>query len=73
MNRGGLPPMEAIVSATGRAADVIGIGGDRGTLEAGKRADAIVVDGNPMDDFAVLSAPRLVVQDGVAMTPAVFH
>ncbi|MEI2387400.1 amidohydrolase family protein [Breoghania sp. JC706] len=73
MNRGGLSPMEAIVAATGRAAAVIGIGGDRGTLEAGKRADAVVVGGNPLDDLAVLSAPRMVVQDGIAMTPAVFH
>jgi imidazolonepropionase-like amidohydrolase len=50
----GMPPMEAIVSATKTSAEVIGIEKDTGTLEAGKWADLIVFDGDPLADIASL-------------------
>lgn len=46
----GLSPMEAIVCATKKSADVIGAF-DRGTLEPGKKADFLILDGNPLDDI----------------------
>jgi imidazolonepropionase-like amidohydrolase len=46
----GLPPAEAIVAATSRAAELLGIA-DLGTLAAGKSADFIVLDANPLADI----------------------
>ena len=46
----GLPPSEAIVAATQRPAEVIGIG-DLGTLAVGKSADFIVLNANPLDNI----------------------
>jgi imidazolonepropionase-like amidohydrolase len=50
---GGMTPMEAIVSATKTAAEACGLK-DVGTLEPGKVADIIVVDGDPLNDIDVL-------------------
>ena len=49
----GLSPMEAIVAATRTSADALGILGKLGTLEPGKQADVIIVDGNPLDDISL--------------------
>ena len=46
----GLPPAEAIVAATSRAAEVVGLA-ETGTLAVGKRADFVVFDANPLDDI----------------------
>jgi imidazolonepropionase-like amidohydrolase len=46
----GLSPMDAIVCATKNSAEVIGAP-DRGTLETGKEADFLVLNGNPLDDI----------------------
>jgi imidazolonepropionase-like amidohydrolase len=46
----GLSPMDVIVASTRNAAEVIGLY-DAGTLEAGKSADFIVMDANPLDDI----------------------
>ena len=50
----GMTPMQAIVSGTGEAAACCGLGDDLGTVEQGKLADLIVVDGNPLGDITVL-------------------
>ncbi|MSP66751.1 MAG: amidohydrolase family protein [Alphaproteobacteria bacterium] len=63
----GLTPMQAIQTATRNAADAIGMLPDLGTVEAGKIADLIAVDGNPLDSIAHLQKIeriKLVVQDG---------
>jgi imidazolonepropionase-like amidohydrolase len=46
----GLSPMEAIVCATKNSAEVLDAS-DRGTLEVGKKADFLVLNGNPLDDI----------------------
>jgi imidazolonepropionase-like amidohydrolase len=51
---GGLSAMEAIVAGTKNAAGCCHLDDQVGTLEAGKLADLLIVDGNPLDDIAVL-------------------
>jgi imidazolonepropionase-like amidohydrolase len=50
MVEAGMTPAQVIVAATGRAAEFVGLA-DRGTLAAGKRADLLVLDANPLDDI----------------------
>jgi len=54
VRRFGLSPMDAIVAATRRAADVLGVGAEVGTVEPGKLADLVVLDGDPLSDLAAL-------------------
>ncbi len=64
----GLTPMEAIVAGTRNTADALMILDRVGTLEPGKLADLIVVDGNPLDDITLLQDEHnvvLVITDGV--------
>jgi len=63
--RGGLSPAEAIRSATVVPAEAMGLGADLGTIEPGKLADLVVVDGNPLTDIKDLRRTRRVVKDGV--------
>ena len=63
----GLTALEAIAAATVVAADACGLGDELGTVEPGKRADLLVVDGDPLADPRILlDAERiwLVVQAG---------
>lgn len=64
MAREGLTPMEVIVCATRNGSEVVGMADQIGTLEPGKLADLIVVDGNPLADLTVLRKPSLVVKGG---------
>ena len=47
----GLTPLQAIQCATGNAAQVLGDAKNRGTLEVGKRADFLILDGDPLVDI----------------------
>jgi imidazolonepropionase-like amidohydrolase len=61
----GLRPMEALVAATGGAAQNLDLAHDLGTVEVGKLADLIVVDGDPATDIAAVGRVRLVMKEGV--------
>jgi imidazolonepropionase-like amidohydrolase len=50
MVEAGMTPMQAIVAATSRGADYLRLR-DSGVLAPGKRADFLVLDGNPLDDI----------------------
>ena len=65
----GLSPMQGIQAATGWAAECVGLEKEIGTLEAGKLADLLVVDGDPLRDVGVLrdhSRIKLVMKGGEA-------
>ena len=49
-----LTPMEAIVAATKTAAEACRVDDKVGTVEAGKLADLLVVNGDPLDDISIL-------------------
>ena len=65
----GFTPMEAIQSASLVAARAMGMEGDSGTLEVGKRADFVVLDADPLDDIANVRRTRWVVRDGRMFDP----
>ncbi|MFX0126327.1 MAG: amidohydrolase family protein, partial [Candidatus Hodarchaeota archaeon] len=50
----GMTPMEAIVAATKVGAETLGLEKEIGTLEKGKIADILIIDGNPLDDITIL-------------------
>ena len=54
----GLSPMQAIVAATGHGAECIGLDHELGTVAAGKKADLILVKGDPLEDISVLEEGR---------------
>lgn len=63
----GMSPMQALVAATGWAAECLGLERDIGTVKAGKLADMVAVDGNPLKDIALLQDRahiRLVMKGG---------
>ncbi len=56
----GFRPETAIQCATRVNAEILGIEDQTGTIEEGKSADLIVLDGNPLEDLRTLSAVRMV-------------
>lgn len=60
----GEAPMRAIQAATSRPAAELGMAGRLGTLERGRLADVIAVEGDPLADITALRRVRLVVQNG---------
>ena len=64
----GFSPMEAIESGTRVAAHVLGLEKELGTIEEGKLADVVMVEGNPLEDIEILlkeESIRLVMKEGV--------
>lgn len=57
----GMSPSDALIAATREAADLLGMIDDCGTVEAGKRADLILVDGDPLADVRTLCHPEAIV------------
>ncbi len=60
----GLSSMDAIVAATRGGAEALGMTDRLGTIEAGKWADLILVDRDPMEDVSALKSVSWVMQDG---------
>jgi imidazolonepropionase-like amidohydrolase len=72
----GLTPMETLVCATKTGAEILGREGEIGTLEVGKLADVLVVDGDPICDMSVLedrSRFIAVMQGGIVKAGQLTH
>jgi imidazolonepropionase-like amidohydrolase len=65
MVEGGMPPMEAIQTATLNAAKLLKIDDRQGTLEELKIADVVAVEGDPLADIKVLRNMVFVMKEGV--------
>lgn len=69
MARAGLEPMDLLVAATRGSARVLGIESEVGTLEAGKRADLLVLDANPLEEIHNLRKVHGIVKGGCWLEP----
>ena len=59
-----ITPMEAIICATQTSAECLGIADETGTLEAGKSADVVIVEGDPSADITALHNVNTIVAQG---------
>jgi len=64
MMAGGMTAMQAMAAATSSAAGALGMEDRIGSIQPGKQADLVVVDGDPTADITALSRVRLVMQAG---------
>jgi imidazolonepropionase-like amidohydrolase len=64
MAEGGMSKEDVLVATTSRAADLLGVGEELGTIEPGKRADLVLVDGDPFDFGTLDQRIDAVYQDG---------
>jgi imidazolonepropionase-like amidohydrolase len=67
MVEGGMTPMQAVEATTRSAADLMGLADELGTLEPGKRADLVVVSGDPLEVGTLAERIEAVYQDGVSV------
>jgi len=61
----GMTPMEAITAATASAADLLGWSDRIGTLQKGRFADLVAVNGDPLADVTILQKVQFVMKGGV--------
>jgi imidazolonepropionase-like amidohydrolase len=65
MAKAGMTPIQIVQAGTSNAASVVNLDDQIGTLTAGKAADILVVDGNPLQDVQALRSVRIVIHAGV--------
>jgi imidazolonepropionase-like amidohydrolase len=58
----GFTPLEAIIAATRTGAECLDMADDIGTVQAGKYADLVVVDGDPLEDITILQDEAKITQ-----------
>jgi imidazolonepropionase-like amidohydrolase len=63
--RWGMSPVKALKAGTIRAAECCRIEQRTGSLESGKAADLITLDGNPLEDIDAVTRARLIMKDGI--------
>jgi imidazolonepropionase-like amidohydrolase len=67
MAAGGMTPLDVLVATTSSAAQLLGLAAPTGSLTPGKRADVVVVAGDPFDLAALRQNIRAVYKDGRAV------
>jgi imidazolonepropionase-like amidohydrolase len=66
----GIPPLEVLTIATRNGAETLGLLDEIGTVEAGKRADLLVLSADPTADIRNTRSIEAVIQGGEVMRPA---
>jgi imidazolonepropionase-like amidohydrolase len=69
MTYAGLPPVAVLKAATINGATALGVADRLGSVETGKFADLVVVNGNPLEDIKTARSIRLVLKEGVVHYP----
>jgi imidazolonepropionase-like amidohydrolase len=64
MSENGFTPQQALIAATSSAAELMGLSDELGTLEPGKRADVVALEGDPFDFEKLPERIRAVYKDG---------
>jgi imidazolonepropionase-like amidohydrolase len=64
MTRLGMPYADALRAGTIVAAELLGLAGTAGVIEAGAAADIVAVAGDPLQDIACVQQVELVIQSG---------
>ena len=64
MTEAGMPPMEAIMAATRNGADLLGMSSKIGSIQSGRFADLVAVDGDPLADIKLLADVSFVMKAG---------
>lgn len=70
VNEIGIPALDVVRWATKNGAEAMGMADQTGTLEAGKLADLVVIDGDPLSDITVLQDPARLLAVLKCGTPA---
>ncbi len=64
LKEAGLTNMQIIIAATKNGAIVCGLDNEIGTIESGKRADLLLIEGNPLENIEYIYNVRMVIKDG---------
>jgi imidazolonepropionase-like amidohydrolase len=67
--RAGIPAKDVLRLATNGSTEHLGLDRELGSIARGKRADLMLVPGDPTQDLSVLRKARLVMKDGVVFFP----
>lgn len=73
LTKRGMPPLEPIRAATPNAAELMSWQDRVGAIEAGKYADRIAVDGDPLADIVVLQQVKFVMKGGTIVKDTLAH
>jgi hypothetical protein len=68
--KAGIPAGDVLSMATLGCAQYLGHGDELGSIEPGKRADFLMIDGNPLEDMRAIRRAHLVMKDGTLYFPA---
>jgi imidazolonepropionase-like amidohydrolase len=69
MQEAGMTPMQIIIAATKNGARSCNMENELGTLQAGKLADVLIVNGDPLADIHSLTNEHLIIREGKLILP----
>jgi imidazolonepropionase-like amidohydrolase len=69
MTYAGIPEVSVLKAATINGARALGVDDQLGSIEPGKLADLVIVQGNPLQDIKAARDVRMVIKNGVAYDP----